>query len=209
MKLYNTLTRNTEDFTTLHPHKVGMYACGLTPYDYSHLGHAMQGIIFDVMRRYLEFRGYEVTYVRNYTDIDDKIIKAAAERKIDSLAWSQQMIEAAEEDFRRLEVAPATHTPLVSGNIPQIIELIDALIKKGFAYSTPQGNVYFKVHRFREYGKLSHQKSEELFEGPVKRPSRIKTIRRTSRSGKHRSPANRGGNRHGVTADPAGISSAR
>ena len=168
MKLYNTLTRTTEDFTTLHPHKVGMYACGLTPYDYSHLGHAMQGIIFDVIRRYLEFRGYEVTYVRNYTDIDDKIIKAAAERKIDSLAWSQQMIEAAEEDFRRLEVAPATHTPLVSGNIPQIIELIDALINKGFAYYTPQGNVYFRVHCFREYGKLSHQKTEELFEGTRK-----------------------------------------
>ena len=168
MKLYNTLTRNTEDFTPLHPHKVGMYACGLTPYDYSHLGHAMQGIIFDVIRRYLEFRGYEVTYVRNYTDIDDKIIKVAAERNIDSLAWSQQMIEAAEEDFRRLEVAPATHTPMVSGNIPQIIELIDALIKKGFAYSTPQGNVYFRVHCFREYGKLSHQKTEELFEGTRK-----------------------------------------
>ena len=168
MKLYNTLTRTTEVFTTLHPHKVGMYACGLTPYDYSHLGHAMQGIIFDVMRRYLEFRGYEVTYVRNYTDIDDKIITAAAERNIDSLAWSQQMIEAAEEDFRRLGVAPATHTPLVSGTIPQIIELIDALIKKGFAYSTPQGNVYFRVHCFREYGKLSHQKTEELFEGTRK-----------------------------------------
>src|SRR6266700_3124544 len=168
MKLYNTLTRNVEEFVPLHPHEVGMYACGLTPYDYSHLGHAMQGIIVDVIRRYLEFKGYEVTYVRNYTDIDDKIIKAAAQRNIDSLAWSKQMIDAAEEDFRRLEVAPAMHIPMVSGNISQIIKLIEALINKGFAYDTPEGNVYFRVHSFKEYGKLSHQRTEKLFEGTRK-----------------------------------------
>jgi cysteinyl-tRNA synthetase len=168
MKLYNTLTRNVEEFVPLHPHEVGMYACGLTPYDYSHLGHAMQGIIFDVIRRYLEFKGYEVTYVRNYTDIDDKIIKAAAERNIDPLDWSKRMIDAAEEDFRKLEVASATYTPLVSGNISQIIGLIQMLIDKGFAYITSEGNVYFRVHRFKNYGKLSHQKTEDLFEGTRK-----------------------------------------
>ncbi len=168
MKLYNSLTKKIEDFKTLKPGKVGMYGCGLTPYDYSHLGHAMQGIVFDVIRRYLEFRGYEVSYVRNYTDIDDKIINRANEKGINPLDLSKDMIDAAEDDFKNLEVSAATHLPKVSENIPQIIEFIQLLINKGFGYLTSEGNVYFRVHLFKDYGKLSHQKIESLFKGTRK-----------------------------------------
>lgn len=169
MKIYNTLTRHIEEFKPLIPGKVRMYGCGLTPYDYSHLGHAMQGTIFDVLRRYLEFKGLEVVYVRNYTDIDDKIINAAQKIGIDPLDLSRDMIMAAEKDFANLDVSPATFSPKVSETMPQIIDLITTLINKGFAYQTPENNVYFSVGKFSDYGKLSNQKVENLFKGSRKK----------------------------------------
>ncbi|MDP2873907.1 MAG: cysteine--tRNA ligase [bacterium] len=168
MRLYNSLTRKLEDFTPLTPGKVGLYGCGLTPYDYSHLGHAMQGTIFDVLRKYLEFKGFEVVYVRNYTDIDDKIINAAKTRGIKPLDLSRDMILAAEEDFRNIGVSPATFSPKVSGSMLEIINLIEILISKGFAYQTPRNNIYFSVGKFPDYGRLSNQKVENLFKGSRK-----------------------------------------
>ncbi|MBI2086155.1 cysteine--tRNA ligase [Candidatus Daviesbacteria bacterium] len=136
MKIYNTLTRKAGELNTLEPNYLGMYACGLTPYDYSHLGHAMQGVIFDVLRRYFEFKGFKVTYVRNYTDVDDKIINAANQKNINPLDLSKEMI-----DF------------------------INILLSKGVAYVTSSNNIYFRVNKFMDYGKLSNQKVEKLFEG--------------------------------------------
>jgi len=168
MKIYNTLTKQLEELKSIEPHKIGIYGCGLTPYDYSHLGHAMQGIVFDVIRKYLEFKGYSVIYVRNYTDIDDKIIKAAQDKGIDPLVFSKEMIADAEEDFKQLGVSPANRMPKVSESIGDIIRLINMLIDKGFAYHTQDGNVYFIVDKFSDYGKLSHQKIGNLFEGTRK-----------------------------------------
>lgn len=135
MKLYNTLTRKTEEFVPINPGVVKMYSCGITPYDYSHLGHAMQGIVFDVVRRYFEFRGYKVAYVRNYTDIDDKIINAAKNKKIDALTLSQNMIVATEDNLKNLGIEPADFTPKVSESIQDIIDIVMQLIHmKGTPY---------------------------------------------------------------------------
>lgn len=169
MKIYNTLTRKLEEFKPLIPGRVRLYGCGLTPYDYSHLGHAMQGTIFDVLRRYLEFIGYEVTCVRNYTDIDDKIINAANSLEMNPLDLSRNMILAAEDDFKNLDVSPATFSPKVSGSMQEIIDLIKILINKGVAYQSSENNVYFSVNKFPGYGKLSNQKVENLFKGSRKK----------------------------------------
>lgn len=168
MKIYNTLSRQVEDFRPLSEGKIKMYACGLTPYDYSHLGHAMQGIIFDVIRRYFELKGFEVTYVRNYTDVDDKIINAAKEIGIDPLVHSKRMIDAAEKDFKDLGLHNATFTPLVTQSITEIINFIKLIIDKDFGYITSEGNVYFRVAKFNEYGKLTNQDVTKLIHGTRK-----------------------------------------
>ena len=168
MKIYNTLTRKTEEFIPINPGRIKMYVCGITPYDYAHLGHAMQGIFFDVIRRCFEFRGYKVTYVRNYTDVDDKIINAAKNKKINALTLSQNMIAATEDNLKSLSVKPANFTPKVSESIQDIIDIIMLLIQKGYAYSTPEENVYFHVEKFAEYGKLSNQKISNLLKGTRK-----------------------------------------
>lgn len=162
--LTNTLTKKREVFKPMVEGKINMYACGVTTYDICHIGHGMQAIIYDIMRRFFEFMGYDVTYVRNYTDVDDKIIKRASELGIDALTHSENMIRESLEDMASLGVAPATIEPKVSEHIPEIIDMVQGLIDKGAAYAS-EGDVYFKVAAFNEYGKLSNRDPDEMRAG--------------------------------------------
>ncbi len=164
LSVYNTLTNQRESFAPREQGKVSIYACGVTVYDVCHIGHAMQAIIYDVMRNYFEFLGMEVTYVRNYTDVDDKIIDKAQQLGIPALQHSQAMIECSQQDLAALGVKPADVEPKVSEHIPEIIELIQQLIEQDGAYES-QGDVYFKVSAFPEYGKLSNRSTDELRSG--------------------------------------------
>lgn len=165
IKIYNTLTKSKEQFVPVNPGVVGIYGCGVTPYKPSHLGHAMQGVIFDVIRRYFEYKGYKTTYVRNYTDIDDKIVNKARELGIQPLEHSKRIIEQCDKDFEALRVKRADFEPKVSETIPEIINTIEILIEKEYAYVTNLGNVYYSVRKFKDYGKISHQNIEDLQHG--------------------------------------------
>lgn len=163
--LTNTLTGKKEPLTTIEPGHVRMYACGVTVYDHCHIGHAMQAIYFDVMRSFLEYVGYRVTYVRNFTDVDDKIIKRAGERGISPRQLSEEIIASSDTDMKRLGLKAATHEPKVSESIPEIIAMVQTLIDRGFAYKTPEGDVYYRVRAKDDYGKLSNRKTDELRSG--------------------------------------------
>lgn len=165
IQVYNTLSGKKEKFETIEPGHVKMYACGVTVYDDCHIGHAMQAIYFDVIRSYLEYVGYKVTYVRNYTDVDDKIIKRSGERNMTPKALVDEIIASSEKDMQGLGVRAATHEPRVSESIPEIIEVIQDLEKNGFAYSTAEGDVYYRVRKKADYGKLSNRKTDELKAG--------------------------------------------
>lgn len=162
IQVSNTLSGKKEALLTHEPDHVRLYACGVTVYDECHIGHAMQAVFFDVMRRYLEFAGYRVTYVRNYTDVDDKIINRARERGMSPSQLVAEVIASSEKDMKALGVRPATFEPRVSQTIPEIIAMIETLIAKGYAYATPIGDVYYRVHKKADYGKLSRRKLEEL-----------------------------------------------
>jgi cysteinyl-tRNA synthetase len=164
MKIFNTLTMQKEEFVPIEPGKVRMYACGPTVYNYIHVGNARPIIMFDVLRRYLEYRGYEVTFVQNFTDVDDKIIKRAAEEGISPAEVAEKYIKEYYVDARGLGVRDATIHPRATENIDKIIELIQKLIEKGYAYEA-NGDVYYRTLKFDEYGKLSHQPLEELQAG--------------------------------------------
>jgi cysteinyl-tRNA synthetase len=161
LKIYNTLAKRKEDFMPIKPGEVKMYACGITVYDECHLGHAMQAVFFDLIRRYLEYSGYKVTYVRNYTDIDDKIITRANESGRSPLELSEFYIKDAQQDMHALKVRPATVEPKVSDHIPDIIAFIQRLIEKKAAYQSGS-EVFFRVVSFPGYGKLSNRKVDEL-----------------------------------------------
>ena len=161
----NSLNGQRDALTPLEPGHIKLYACGVTVYDDCHIGHAMQAIFFDVIRRYLEFAGYKVTYVRNYTDVDDKIINRASERNMSPRELSESMIASSEKDMNDLGVRPPSHAPKVSECIPEIIELIETLIKNNAAYATPNGDVYYRVRSKSDYGKLSNRKIDELQAG--------------------------------------------
>ena len=163
--VYNTLSRAKEPFTPLVPGKVSMYVCGVTVYDYSHIGHARTFISFDVIARYLRALGLELTFVRNHTDVDDKIIQRASETDEDPLALAARFIEALDQDMGALGVAHADIEPKVSEHIPQIIALIEQLIDRGMAYSVEGGDVLYRVERFEDYGKLSGQRLDQLRSG--------------------------------------------
>lgn len=165
LKIQNTLTRKKETFEPLHPNKIGMYVCGVTVYDYCHLGHARTYTAVDVIVRYLRWRGYTVYYVRNITDVDDKIIKRAHENQVDCSVITQRFIEAMREDFSALGLTQPDAEPLATQYIPQMIALIENIIKNGHAYVIPNGDVYFDVRRFNEYGCLSHHNIEQLESG--------------------------------------------
>ncbi|MBB6217433.1 cysteinyl-tRNA synthetase [Anaerosolibacter carboniphilus] len=161
MKLYNTLTRKKEEFVSMGPGEVKMYVCGPTVYNYFHIGNARPFTVFDTMRRYLEYRGYKVTFVQNFTDIDDKIIAKAIEEGISPREVSEKYIEEYFKDAMALGVKKADIHPKVTENVPEIIAFIQRLIDKGFAYEV-EGDVYFDTTRFDEYGKLSKQSLEDL-----------------------------------------------
>ncbi|WP_028552036.1 cysteine--tRNA ligase [Paenibacillus sp. UNC451MF] len=161
LKIYNTLTRAKEAFQTLEPGKVKMYVCGPTVYDYIHIGNARPVIFFDVVRRYLEFIGYDVTYIVNFTDVDDKLIKKAAQMELTVPEVADMFIQKFYEDTEGLGVRKATLNPRVTENIDEIITFIESLAAKGYAYENG-GDVYFRTTKFTEYGKLSHQNLEEL-----------------------------------------------
>lgn len=162
LRVFNTLTKQKEDFETLEKGKVRMYVCGPTVYSAAHVGHAMSALIFDVIRRYLEYRGLEVKHVMNYTDVDDKIIHRAAELGEEPQVLADRYIADFDRDLENLNILPATSRPRVSQTIPQIINFIAGLIEKRKAYVAENGDVYFRIRSDAEYGKLSGRKLEEM-----------------------------------------------
>ena len=162
MKIYNTLTKQKEEFVPIEEGKVSMYVCGPTVYNYIHIGNARPMIMFDTVRRYFEYKGYEVNYVSNFTDVDDKIIKKANEEGVSSEEISQRYIAETKRDMEALHVRPATIHPQATQEIDGMIEMIKTLIDKGYAYPVSDGTVYFAVRRFEEYGKLSHKDIDDL-----------------------------------------------
>ena len=165
MKIYNTLTKKKEDFIPLEEGKVKMYVCGPTVYNLIHIGNARPMIIFDTVRRYFEYKGYEVNYVSNFTDVDDKIIAKAVEEGISSEEVSRRYIEGCKKDMAGMNVRPATVHPQATQEIDGMIEMISTLIEKGFAYPAKDGTVYFRVKMDPSYGKLSHKNLEDLQSG--------------------------------------------
>ena len=165
MKIYNTMTGKKEEFIPIDGKNVKMYACGITVYDLSHIGHARQAIVYAMIVDYLRYRGYNVKYVRNYTDVDDKIINRANLLGKDALEFSKEQIEENEKDMANLHITDADKKTKASEYINDIIEFVEGLIEKGYAYSTPAGDVYYRVRKFNEYGKLSHRNIDELLNG--------------------------------------------
>ncbi len=175
MKIYNSLTRKKEEFVPLESGNVKMYACGITVSADAHIGHAVQAIIFDIIRKYLEKRGYNVTYARNYTDVDDKIIANANKLGVNALEFAEKNIDKVEKLMAELKVTPPNLNLKATENIGNIIDFISKLIDKGYAYATPEGDVYFSVEKDKAYGKLSNRKLGEM----------ISSVRIESEDNKH------------------------
>ena len=165
MKLYNTLTRRKEEFVPLEEGKVKMYVCGPTVYNLIHIGNARPMIIFDTVRRYFEYRGYQVEYVSNFTDVDDRIIKKALEEGVSAQEISERYIAECKKDMEGMNVKPATVHPQATQEIDGMISMIQTLMDKGYAYAADDGTVYFRVKKFKEYGKLSHKNLDDLQSG--------------------------------------------
>ncbi len=165
MKVYNTLSRKKEDFVPLEEGKVKMYVCGPTVYNFIHIGNARPMIVFDTVRRYMEYKGYEVNFVSNFTDVDDKIIKKAVEEGVSAQEISSRYIEECKKDMAGMNVKSATFHPLATQEIEGMLEMISTLIDKGFAYKAADGTVYFRTRKFEEYGKLSHKNLDDLQAG--------------------------------------------
>lgn len=165
MKIFNTLTRRKEEFVPLEEGKVKMYVCGPTVYNLIHIGNARPMIIFDTVRRYIEYKGYEVNYVSNFTDVDDKIIKKAIEEGVSAEEISTRYIKECKKDMADMNVKPATTAPQATQEIQGMIDMIQTLIDKGYAYPAADGTVYFRVKKFKEYGKLSHKNLDDLQSG--------------------------------------------
>lgn len=212
MKIFNTLTRTKEEFVPINEGKVGIYVCGPTVYDYIHIGNARPMIVFDTLRRYLTYKGYDVNYVSNFTDVDDKIIKRANEEGVDSKVISERFIAETKKDMAAMNVQEATTHPKATEEIPDMIEMIKTLIEKGHAYEV-NGTVYFRTRSFADYGKLSHKNIDDLeswnteqriisLRFPVRMRRKIRWI---SFFGSQRKRENRSGSHHGVKEDRAGI----
>ena len=165
MKIFNTLSRRKEEFVPIEPGKVKMYVCGPTVYNFIHIGNARPMIVFDTVRRYFEYKGYEVNYVSNFTDVDDKIIRKAIEEGVDAETISKRYIAECKKDMEMMNVKPATKNPQATQEIGGMIEMINTLIEKGHAYVTADGTVYFRTKSFKEYGKLSHKNLDDLQSG--------------------------------------------
>ena len=165
MKIFNTLSRRKEEFVPIEPGKVKMYVCGPTVYNFIHIGNARPMIVFDTVRRYFEYKGYEVNYVSNFTDVDDKIISKAIEEGVDAETISKRYIAECKKDMEMMNVKPATKNPQATQEIGGMIEMINTLIEKGHAYVAADGTVYFRTKSFKEYGKLSHKNLDDLQSG--------------------------------------------
>jgi len=165
LRVYNTLSRKKEEFETLEPGVVKLYVCGVTVYSDAHVGHAMSALVFDIIRRYLEYRGYDVKHVMNYTDVDDKIIARANQLGEDPLKLAERYIKDYAQNLTDLNIKPATSNPRVSNTIDLIIEFVQGLIDKGYAYTADNGDVYFRVEKDEDYGRLSGRKLEDMQAG--------------------------------------------
>ena len=165
MKIFNTLSRRKEEFVPLEEGKVKMYVCGPTVYNFIHIGNARPMIVFDTVRRYFEYKGYDVNYVSNFTDVDDKIIKKAIEEGVDAQTISERYIAECKKDMEMMNVKPATVHPKATEEICGMQEMIETLIEKGHAYVAKDGTVYFRTKSFKGYGKLSHKNLEDLQSG--------------------------------------------
>ena len=162
--VYNTLTRKKEAFETIESGKVRMYVCGPTVYDKAHVGHAMSALVFDIIKRYLQYKGYAIRHVMNYTDVDDKIIQRANAKGTDPFELAETYIREFDQHLDELNILPASLNPRATGEMPHIISLVEDLIKKGFAY-TVEGDVYYRVNRMKDYGKLSGRKLDGMQAG--------------------------------------------
>ena len=165
MKIFDTMTKYKEDFVPLEPGKVRMYVCGPTVYNFIHIGNARPMIFFDTVRRYFLYKGYDVNYVSNFTDVDDKIIKAAVEEGVDSSVISERYIKECKKDMEGMNIMPATTHPLATQEIPGMLEMIQQLIDGGHAYVAKDGTVYYRVQSFKGYGKLSHKNLDDNMSG--------------------------------------------
>ncbi|MDE7076350.1 MAG: class I tRNA ligase family protein, partial [Clostridia bacterium] len=165
MRIYNTLTRNKEDFQPLEEGKVKMYACGITVSGEAHIGHGFQALIYDIIRKYLEKKGYAVTYARNYTDVDDKIIARSKETGIPADKYAEMTIDKIDKVMREMDIDDPTLWLKATENIDNIIDFISALIQKGHAYAASNGDVYFDVSSFKGYGCLSNRTVEDMLDG--------------------------------------------
>jgi cysteinyl-tRNA synthetase len=174
LMIYNSVTRKKEAFKPIEPGKVNLYVCGVTVYDYCHIGHARTYVAFDVVTRYLKWRGYHVTHVRNITDIEDKIIKRAHENQEDYQAVVNRFTQAMYEDFARLDILPPDHDPRATDYIPQMITMIQQLITNGYAYVAENGDVYFEIRKFKKYGELAHRDIDQLESGARVEISEVK-----------------------------------
>jgi len=164
LQVYNTLTRKKEPFKTIEPNKIRMYVCGPTVYDKAHVGHAMSALVFDIIRRYLQYRGYSVNHVMNYTDVDDKIIQRANKLECDPFELAEKYIQQYNQHLKDLNILPATINPRATAEMDEIIKLVEDLIDKGYAYEAG-GDVYFRVEKKDDYGKLSGRKLEDMRAG--------------------------------------------
>jgi len=165
LRVYNTLTRKKDNFETLEPGVVKMYVCGVTVYSDAHVGHAMSALVFDIIRRYLEYRGFEVRHIMNYTDVDDKIIARANQLKQDPIKLAQHYIEDYSRNLQDLNILPATRNPRATQTMNEIQAMVKGLIDKGYAYPASNGDVYFRVTKDKDYGKLSGRKLEDMQAG--------------------------------------------
>ena len=165
LRIYNTLTRKKEDLQTLEPNIIKMYVCGVTVYNDAHVGHAMSALVFDIIRRYLEYRGFKVRHVMNYTDVDDKIINRANQLKEDPFILAQHYIDDYAQNLRDLNILPASSNPRATQMMDKIQSMVKGLIEKGFAYAASNGDVYFRVTRDKDYGKLSGRKLDDMQAG--------------------------------------------
>lgn len=165
LRIYNTLTKTKQTFKPLEEGKVKMYACGITVSGPAHIGHGVQAMVFDIIRKYLEKKGYDVNYCRNYTDVDDKIINNARQLNVDPMVFANENIQKTDYNMHRLKVDDATKTLRATQHIDQIIEFIQKLIDKGYAYVTERGDVYYSVEKFKDYGKLSNRNLEDAYSG--------------------------------------------
>ena len=164
MKIFNTLSKSKQEFVPLEENKVKMYVCGPTVYNFIHIGNARPMIVFDTVRRYFEYKGYDVNFVSNFTDVDDKIIKKAIEEGVTSDEVSKRFIAECKKDMEGMNIKPATKHPLATEEIDGMVEMIKTLIDQGFAYEK-NGTVYYRTRKFEEYGKLSHKNLDDLRSG--------------------------------------------